>query len=196
MDDGGVGIVNPNGQAQCDETIGCLAFCTVCQDEEVHSLPPTPQPTVQLTTTPTTASRKRQAGGSAPIFAAGALVGLCILASCKFARYFLVVFKRSRDADQPGGEDDMEGTEFRLLRPLADNLRWPSTAAAVDTDGVAAECGSSNGDAAATAANEEQHTQNDRVSLSWSAMWSSPAPIFAIDRDMQIISWSQGACAS
>ena len=45
--DDGVGIVNVNGQVQCDVTVGCLLVCTVCQAEEVPSLPPARPPTVR-----------------------------------------------------------------------------------------------------------------------------------------------------
>jgi hypothetical protein len=198
-----VGITNLNGQVQCDVIVGCLPVCTVCQDEEAPSLPPTRSPTA----TPTTTRRTRVSDSwpAASIYAGVALSTLCLLASSAIAVTQLWHSKCDRNTDQPGGEDS-QGLEVGLLRsPLTDEAEPRTTepdiedAAAVDIEDAAAEHSSASEGATTTTRspneNEERaHTGNRLPLLPWSFIGSSLAPIFAIDRNMRIVSWSQGAC--
>jgi hypothetical protein len=178
--DDGVGIMNLHGQVQCDPTIGCLPVCTVCQDEEA----PTTMPTYGTIRTQTQESD----GSAAPTFALVALSTLCFMIIALWLIWRCVgrpLWRRNfgRDANRPRGEGN-EGVEVNLLRlPL------------LQIGDATAEHNSANEDALTTARspNAEQlsHTGN-RVPLPWSAIGSSPAPIFVINREMRIVSWSQG----
>ena len=178
--DDGVGIVNLNGQVQCDAIVGCLPVCTVCRGE-VPSLPPTRPPIVQITATPTSASRTRKTDGwpAASTFAVVALSIWC-LASSVLAVKQLWRLKLGRDADQRSGRESSDGVEVNLLQsPLVQKVVFHDVATTRNRN----------------AAEEPVHTGN-RVALPWSAIGSSPASILAINREMRIEAWSQGACDS
>ena len=73
------------------------------------------------------------------------------------------------------------------------NLERPGTIAAVNTDDDATEQrGSANGNVTTEISDEQSENQ---ASLPWSAFQSSLAPMFAIDCEMRIVSWSPGECA-
>jgi hypothetical protein len=185
--DDGVGIVNLNGQVKCDAAVGCLPVCTVCHDEDGPSLPPTPQPTMQ--------NNKRKTGGSGTVVVSlvvgfllclfGSLVGLCC--TFKFGR------------GQSPGDEDSGGFEVQALRlPLMDNPEQPSGTTTVRIDGSATEQhGRANNNTTMTPSSDEDNEQPENLaSLPWSAIGSSPSPIFVIDREMRIKSWSPGACVT
>ena len=193
--DDGVGIVNSNGQVQCDVSIGCLPVCTVCRDEEVPTLPPT-QPTAQITTMPTyrhsaAAGRTQWTDGWPVILFVFCLSALSVLVVVDVVRRccrLRFAFKLGRTTDQPGGEDYEEIGITSIELPRVD--------AGVDMDDAAVEHGSANEEAALTNSpirNEAPfHTGNRVPFLPRSAIGSSPAPIFAIDSEMRVVSWSQG----
>ena len=196
-----VGIVNLHGKVECDAN-GCLPVCTMCRDKEAPSLPPTPTAAVARTTN----IRKRETAGSAvSVFTAVGLFVVCLFGSLSSA----VVMRQCRNfkcgRDQPEDEEH-EGVEVRSLRsPLMGSLERP--------DATEQRGSSANDDATATTLNEPRNqakkelccvsddagtasrnrNETRLVSLRWSAVGSSPAPIFAIDRDMRIVSWSPGA---
>ena len=167
--DDGVGVVSFNGRVQCDATFGCLPVCTVCQDDEV------PSPTVQVTMTPTYDATPEKLkpgrdGSVASTFFYLALSTLGLLASVVI--YFVCLVYRSRF--EPGRNDqnedgNNEGVEINLIHS-------PQMHAEV----IYAEV-------------EEPENQ---ASLPWSAIESSPAPIFAMDREMRIVAWSPGSCTT
>ena len=190
--DDGVPIVNWYGQVECDTITGCPRVCTLCQDEEdMLSLPPTSRPTAQVTTT----SQKREPTGSASTLALVALSALCLLVPSVIAVTQLCRFKFGRNAHRSGDEGNNDGLEINLLQsPLMDMglLEWPRAITAVDINDAAAEH-SANHDVRSPAEVEELSNIGNRVSLPWSAIESSPGFILAIDREMRVVSWSQGA---
>jgi hypothetical protein len=102
------------------------------------------------------------------------------------------------DQSQSENEDN-GGVEVSLLRmPSFDNLERPSaaTAVAVATGNGMAEHSVANDHTTTTSPNEDSEKSGNRASLPWSAIESSPAPIFAIDHEMRIASWSPGACVA
>ena len=200
--DDGVGVVNLNGQLQCDVAIGCLPVCTVCRDEEVPSLPPTRPPVIQVTATPTdaTMSHTVESGGltTAQTFVISALCAFFFLACLTIAE---------QPCRLPEGEESA-GVEANLLQsPLMDRdrLEQSRTNTAVNIDGIATEHSSANKNPPTASRSPNQNEKEvelaetrsetrNRVPLPWSAIESSPAPIFVIDGEMRITSWSQGAC--
>ena len=191
-DDGDDGIVNLNGQVQCDAIIGCLPVCTDCQDEEVMpSLPRTPPPVHESMPT---ASRHRETGGSASSHAIVALSLLCLLASSVIA----VRWRFKFFAHQARDEEVNDGVEInQLLRvPITDtnSLECPQSIAAVDID-IDTEVDKVTRATTSPSEEEQSHIGN-RVPLPWSAIRSSPGLIFAINREMRVVSWSLGAYGS
>ena len=199
----GVGIVNLNGQVQCDAIIGCLPVCTVCGDGML-SLPPTTQPTLQTHKRKTKGLAMSPAGVDFLVVVClfGVLGSVFVMNRCCKSKFF--------GGDLSTDDDESEGVEVLLRRPpLTDDL-----------DDVSTECGSANhhsdpmaGDwhtppqsvrGASTASHDEviyierdmREQSGNRASLPWSAIGSSPAPIFAIDHEMRIVSWSPGACVN
>ena len=138
--------------------------------------------------------KKRKTGGSGTVVVSlvvgfllclfGSLVGLC----------FNFMFGRG----QSRGEDSVV-IEVRPLRlPLMENPEQPSGTTAVRIDGNATEQhGSANNNTTMTPSLDEDNEQPENLaSLPWSAIGSSPSPIFVIDREMRIKSWSPGACVT
>ena len=185
--DDGVGIVNEfsKGQIQCDVTIGCLPVCTVCRDEEDPSLPPTWPPTEQVTATPTNATttsrgRERDGWAPSPTFVVFALSAMCLLVCIAIAEP-LWRFKLGQNADRFEDEDS-EGIEVNMLQ-----------ASLLDPNQIERAHTGDRVPLLPWSTTEPSHT-GDRVPLlPWSTIESSPAPIFAIDREMRIASWSQGS---
>ena len=193
--DDGVGIANLNGQVQCDAIVGCLPVCTVCQDEEAPSLLPTRPPT-ELTAAPTyatTPNRTRGKAGTTEFTAVYvSLLVLCSLAVSAMVVSQLWRCKLCRDAERSGGEGN-EGFEISLLQPLVTrrSIERSSQITLVTTDN----------DASKTTRSPDEHEVPSQIAnlvpfLPCAAIESSPASIFAIDREMRIVSWSQGACSS
>ena len=178
----GVGIVNLNGQVQCDAMNGCLPVCTVCLDEKVPSLPPTTQPMVQI--------HKRNTDG--PVASVGTVL---FFVFCLFGSLGAAVVMRhcgkysffGGDQSQSGNEDN-GGVQVSLLQmPLFENLEVPSTATTVATGNSTAEHSIANDHTTTTSPNEDNEKSGNRASLPWSAIGSViPAPMFAIDHKMRM----------
>ena len=206
---------------QCDEIIGCLPFCTACHRHEDR---PSPVQATTMTPAATTDHKKRDTDGSASVFAAVVITILSLVVVFKFGKDRLLDGKFGRRAHHQHSPirwsegQVYEGAELRRLRrsSLTDDLAprpTPTTTAVVTVSGDAAEerSGSSATSGSTTSSTESRSQTSSsnvveppeqsqmsrvRVSLAWSAMGSSPAPVFAIDRDMRIVSWSSGAACA
>ena len=202
--DDGVSIVN-FGRVQCDSATSCLPVCTVCQDEDGPSLSPT---------LPTFKTHNNEKGGLATfaspvlrivLFFLFGILGFttAIVALCRF-------FNFSGNQPRDGVNREVEISSLRL--PLMANLEQPSATADgsgtvehSSTDDTAtppsrnedkdeAEHGITDDCATPLGSSEDEDQSNRRrASLPWSAIGLSPAPIFAVDDNMRILSWSPGA---
>ena len=179
----GVGIVNLNGQVQCDVNLGCLPFCTVCREEEVPLLPPTQPPTGQVTPTPGTTSRTRETDGSAAFIFFVVVVALSIL--LMLAPAVISVrqswhFNLTRKRQEPGGE----GSERIELASL---LQSSHVDREVDFGDAATEHSSGR---LVEAPSVVHARARDQFVKSYEV---SPAPVFVVDRNsMRITLWSPG----
>ena len=169
--DDGVGIVNLNGQVQCDAAIGCLPVCTVCQYEDGPSLLPTPRPTGTMDQPAVPKSHVELI----LVFLLGLLGSAVLMGLC-------------RRCNSETSREDNESNEMVQVS----SLQWPLVIANNPATGNGTAEHSANN--RATSPNEGEEQSHYRASLPWSAIGSSPAPIFAVDHEMRIVSWSPGAC--
>lgn len=180
-----VAIMNMDGYIQCDAVVGCLPVCTLCEnDTEDAPSAITQQPTQQ----PVVQNHKKLGGLSA-----ASVVGL--LAVCLFGSLGVVfVGWQCRNskirAGQPGN-GDTEMVQVELLQLMANLEQSPATT--TTTGDNKSPSSSANDHATTSRLNEEQEQAGNRASLAWSAIGQSPAPIFAVDSEMRIVAWSQGA---
>ena len=194
--DDSVAIMNMDGYIQCDAVIGCLPVCTLCENETEYApsaitQQPTQQPsamTQQPTQQPMVQNHTKLGGLSA-----ASVVGLSAVCLFGSLGVFFVGWQCRNSkirAGQPGN-GDTEMVQVELLQLMANLEQSPATT--TTTGDNKSPSSSANDHATTSRLDEEQEQAGNRASLAWSAIGQSPAPIFAVDSEMRIVAWSQGA---
>lgn len=98
-----VGIANLGGSVRCDDAIGCLPLCTVCQRDDTTKPTPSPRP---ITMSPTTVESLRPTGAERqPEFWSASLVAICGLSSLAFAALCVGVARSRKLCNRHGLRD-------------------------------------------------------------------------------------------
>ena len=172
-----VSIANLGGSVQCDDAIGCLPVCTVCQRD--HTTKPTPNPR-PITPPPTTAVEslrptsveKRSKFWSASLVAA---FGLCLLAVVAFC---VGVARRLKLYDRHGLRD------YRILSTNEEN----TSVRTVENDLTSHEHELTSLTPVPTALIApllQNESEEREIMMQFHAA-------FRVDRNFRIVSWSQG----
>ena len=190
--DDGVGVVNLGGQLFCD-THGCLSVCTACRDETEEPSPsPAPVAMMPVPTVPVTMpwargsmppTRRAETRKSWPLIGTCAVVStflllVVIVGTWVHRRTPTTCFAREVYTAQPTQEDSRWGIQLNLNSDAHQDLLMPTF---------------SRDDSAARGDGSVASSEVSRDDSGYSsAMISSPAPIFVVNRDMRVKEWSPG----
>jgi hypothetical protein len=181
---GGVSILNEDGQVQCDAMTGCLTACTVCQEPP---LPPSP-------------NREADVASRSVVFCLSAAVGFAaVIATVRIRRH--VKFRRSAEESEIRVEDNELEITYLLLaegsRPVVGiDIGIDSEPNSSSNESTTTRPGSKVSESATSIVPGTGNRAPNRAALPWSTIGSSPGLIFAIDREMRVVTWSPGVCGS